>query len=106
MPDTPSSDRGRGLRLTFGGSQALRSRVWFHRVSAAFWALLGPVSFYFGWQNNIAMVWLASVYANIKSDWGAAEAADDSAVTERLDRHEQMLGEILELLRSSNDQPT
>jgi hypothetical protein len=71
-----------------------------------FWAVLGFISFVFGWQNNIAMVWIASVYANIKSDWGAAEAADDSAVIQRLEHHQQMLQEqrqmlteILELLR-------
>lgn len=78
----------------------MRARVWFHRISAALWAVLGGVSFLLELQNNIAMVWLASVYANIKSDWGAAEAADDRAVTERLDRHERMLNEILDHLRS------
>lgn len=78
----------------------VRARVLFHRCSAAFWGVLGLISFALGWQNSVAMVWLASVYANIKSDWGAAEAADDSAVTERLDRHERMLVEILDHLRS------
>lgn len=73
-------------------------------MSAALWGLLGVVAFMFGWQDSIPLVWVASAYANIKSDWGAAEAADDRAVMERLDRHEQILAEILELLRSSNDQ--
>lgn len=85
--------------LLSDGRRRVHFRVWFHRVSAGFWGLLGLISFLFGWQNSVAMVWLASVYANIKSDIGAAEAADDRAVLQRLDRHEQMLTQILEHLR-------
>jgi hypothetical protein len=76
----------------------LRGRVWFHRISAAFWGLLGAISFLFDWQNSVAMVWLASVYANVKSDIGAAEAADDSAVIQRLEHHQQMLQEQRQML--------
>lgn len=60
-------------------------RVWFHRGRAVLWAVFGGVSFMTGWANNIALVWFASIYANIVSDWGAGEAADDTEVLERLD---------------------
>ena len=45
------------------------------------------------WPDSVAFVIVASVYANIKSDWGAAEAADDRDVVERLERIERLLAE-------------
>lgn len=72
-------------------------RVWFNWVSAGLWVILGIISFPFGWSNSVVMVWMASVYANTKTDWGAAEAADDKEVVERLDRIERIL--ILEIRR-------
>jgi hypothetical protein len=39
----------------------------------------------------VAFVIIASVYANVKSDWGAAEAADDRDVLDRLERIEALL---------------
>lgn len=77
----------------------MRLRVWFHRGSALVWVALGAVSFALGLQSSVVLVWLASVYANVKSDWGAAEAADDSAMVERLDRIEATQREILAVLR-------
>lgn len=67
----------------------MRRKVLLNKLSAAGWAVLGAVSFAFGWQNSVALVWLASVYANVKTDWGTAEAADDRAVIERLARLER-----------------
>lgn len=77
-------------------------RVWFHRASAAVWAILGAVSFVFGLQNSVALVWLASVYANVKSDWGAAEAADNTDVTQRLDRIEATQRHIIALIKGDS----
>lgn len=59
-------------------------RVWFHRARAIVWTIVGALSFPLGYSNNIAVVWLASVYANVVSDLGAAEAADDRAVMDQL----------------------
>ncbi len=70
-------------------------RVWFHRCRAGAWLLFGVVSFVAGWASSIALVWLASVYANVVSDLGAAEAADDGEVTARLDRIDAKLDMLL-----------
>lgn len=43
------------------------------------------------WPDSVAFVIVASIYANVKSDWGAAEAADDHRVIERLDRIEALM---------------
>lgn len=66
-------------------------RVWFHRSRAIAWAVVGVLSFVFGWADSIVLVWVASLYANVASDWSASEAADDSAVLEALQRVEQRL---------------
>ncbi len=69
-------------------------KVWFHRSRAILWAILGLVSFPLGWANSVALVWAASVYANVAGDLGVAEAADDRQILERLDRIETLLAEI------------
>lgn len=51
--------------------------------------MVGVLSFTFGWQNSVVLVWLASLYANIVSDWGAGEAADDREVLGCLNRIER-----------------
>ncbi len=67
-----------------------RAAVLFHRVSAAVWAaLLVPALLW--WQESILFVIAASIYANVKSDIGAANAADDREVLVRLDRIEARL---------------
>ncbi len=68
-------------------------RVWFHRARAAMWVAIGIVSFLFGWQDSVVLVWCASVYANVVSALTAAEAADDRSVCDRLDRIEALLGQ-------------
>ncbi len=70
-----------------------RWRVWAHRIRAIGWAIAGAISFPLGWANSVALVWFASVYANVMTDWGAGEAADDREVIERLDRIERLLKE-------------
>lgn len=68
-----------------------RLRVAFHRARALAWLAVGAASFPLGWADSVPLVWAASLYANVVSDWGAGEAADDRAVTDRLDRIEQRL---------------
>lgn len=68
-----------------------KGKVWFHRSRAIAWAMVGIVSFPLGWASNIALIWCASLYANVFTDWGAGEAADDTAITDRLDRIELLV---------------
>jgi hypothetical protein len=70
----------------------VRKRVWFHRCSAAVWLCLLPVALKW-WPDSVAFVIIASVYANVKADWAASEAADDRTVVDRLDRIEALLRE-------------
>lgn len=50
--------------------------------------MLGVLAQLTGWSSSIPLLWFASVYANVKSDVGAAEAADN--------------GEVMQLLREMN----
>ena len=68
----------------------MNRRVWFHRAGAILWILAIPASLTW-WPDSIVFVIIASCYANIKADWGAAEAADDREVVERLERIERKL---------------
>jgi hypothetical protein len=68
----------------------MQARVWFHRISAIVWLALTPAALIW-WPNSVAFVIIASIYANVKSDWGAAEAADNRELREQLDRIEQQL---------------
>lgn len=77
-------------------------KVWWHRSRAIAWAIIGALSFPLGWANSVALVWIASVYANTVSDLTAAEASDDRAVLERLDRIEA----LLQQLTSTTDPPS
>lgn len=67
------------------------ARVWFHRCRSMAWMTVGALSFPLGWANQIVLVWVASLYANVASDWAAAEAADDRKITRRLDGIERLL---------------
>lgn len=68
-----------------------RAKVWFHRARAIGWAIVGVLSFIFGWQESVMLVWIASLYANISTDWGNGEAADDREVVNRLDQIKNLL---------------
>ncbi len=70
-------------------------KIWFHRARAILWGIVGVLSFPLGWANSVVLVWIASLYANVVSDVGAAEAADDRAVLEKLDRIERKLDRLL-----------
>jgi hypothetical protein len=67
--------------------------IWFHRIGAIFWGLMIIPSMLW-WKDAVWLVIIASLYANIKSDWGAAEAADDRQVLERLDELERKLDRL------------
>ncbi len=69
-------------------------RVWFHRGRAILWAAFGALSLVTGWANSIALVWFASVYANVVSDWTAGEAADDREIIGRLDAIDAKLARL------------
>jgi hypothetical protein len=70
----------------------------FARARAILWLGLGVLSWPLGWMNSVALVWMASVYANVESGFATGEAADDQVVTKRLDTHEKLLREILDRL--------
>lgn len=81
-----------------------RWKVWFARSRAAAWAVVGALSFPLGWANSVVLVWIASVYANVASEMATGEAADDKALTDRLDRIEAIQQAILDRL-SRDDIP-
>lgn len=62
----------------------LNRRVWFNRISAVLWAAAGIAAFPLGWAYSVAFVTIASIYANVKTDWGAGEAADNTEVLEAI----------------------
>jgi hypothetical protein len=68
------------------------TRVRLARARAAAWVAVGVVSFPLGWAQSVVLVWIASVYANVASEMATGEAADDRAVTDRLDRIERAVG--------------
>jgi hypothetical protein len=79
------------------------SKTAFARARAIVWLALGVVSWPLGWMNSVALVWMASVYANVESGFATGEAADDGKVTKRLDVHEALLREHGSLLREILD---
>lgn len=54
--------------------------VWFGRARAAAWFVGGVVAMLLGKTDSVALVWWASVYANIESGMATAQAADDREV--------------------------
>jgi hypothetical protein len=71
----------------------LPAKVKFNRISAVVWLILLPFSLWL-WPQSVAFVIIASVYANIKSDWGIAEAADDTKVIKLIKYVIRLLEEI------------
>lgn len=69
------------------------AKVWSFRLRAACWVGIGVWSFATGMQDSVVLVWLASLYANLATDLGAAQAADDRQLVDRLDRIERLLVE-------------
>lgn len=62
----------------------MNKRVWFHRSRSLAWAVVATVAWPLGWLNSVVLVSLASLYANVASDWAASEAADDHTILDRL----------------------
>lgn len=73
----------------------MRRRILFHRVSAIVWILL-LIPALLWWRESLWFVIVASVYANVKSDWGAAEAADDRDLAHQLRALELKVDRLLE----------
>lgn len=76
-------------------------RVWFHRYRSIAWMIIAVVAWPFGWVYSVAFVSMASLYANIASDWSNSEAADDreikaliAATNKRLDQLDWRLDRI------------
>lgn len=76
------------------------AKVRFHRASAIVWVLL-TIPALIWWPDSVAFVILASIYANAKTDWGSAEAADDRAVLDQLARIERLLPDGCEHCRAA-----
>jgi hypothetical protein len=66
-------------------------RVWFNRLSAIGWAVAGIAAFPLGWAYSVAFVTIASIYANVKTDWGAAESARAADGDAKLDEIKALL---------------
>lgn len=62
----------------------MKQKVWFGRIRAIIWLIVGAVSFVLGWQSSVALVWIASFYANAESGFATGEAADDRLVVSKL----------------------
>lgn len=74
--------------------------VWVHRARAIGWLVLGVAAFPLGWAGMVEVVWMASVYANVFTDWGAGEAADNSEILQRLDKMEDTHARRLDRLEA------
>lgn len=70
--------------------------VWQYRVRAALWVIAGVVSFPLGWANSVALVWIASLYANVATDLSGAAAADNRELIKLL---KEVRAGQLEILR-------
>lgn len=78
----------------------MRKRVWFNKASAVLWALAGIAAFPLGWAYSVAFVTIASIYANVKTDWGTAEAADDRPIMAELKKLRAEVRELRELIEN------
>lgn len=48
---------------------------WFHLMSAVSWVPITIIIFLLGLQGAIVIVFLLSIYNNLKTDWGAFHAS-------------------------------
>ncbi len=85
----------RKLRAAWAEYRDAPKAVRFHRTRAVVWLVCGIAAAAFGWAESVALVWAASVYANVVSDWGAGEAADNRATEDRLAGMDAKLDELL-----------
>ena len=68
----------------------MRRRVWLHRAVAILCVLLTYPAIRW-WRDSILFVILLSLATQAYAAWSASEAADDRAVTDRLDHIEHLL---------------
>lgn len=61
-------------------------KIWFHRSRSVAWMVVAVMAWPLGWVYSVAFVSMASLYANITSDWANSEAADNREVIELLTR--------------------
>ncbi len=67
-----------------------KRRVWTHRaVAATFTALALPA--FLWWRDSVLFVIAISLVTQVSASLSAAEAADDRALADRLDRIEALL---------------
>lgn len=71
-----------------------RRKVWIHRCLAAFFVALSYPAIRW-WKTSILFVILLSLATQASTEWGAAEAADDRELSDRLDRIEQRLADLM-----------
>ena len=67
-----------------------RRKVWIHRSLAMFFTAL-TVPAILWWRESVLFVILLSLATQISTELGAAEAADDRALADQLDRIETLL---------------
>lgn len=77
-----------------------QGRVRSARLRAIAWAAVGLASFALGWADSVVLVWVASVYANVVGELGAAEAADDEAVLAEVRALQQQVTELHSIIRA------
>lgn len=66
----------------------MKRKVLFHKIRAVCWVIIAPIALIW-FPDSVAFVIIVSCYANVVSDWGAAEAANDTEIIDRLDRLER-----------------
>lgn len=78
----------------------IRHKVWFGRARAAAWLLVGAAAQLVGLTDSVALVWWASVYANVESGFATAEGADDRQVLAELRALRTEIAEIRDDIRA------
>lgn len=80
------------------GSLTERFLKWFSLGRVVFWSVVAILAYVYGWLESVAFVAVASLYANIASDFAAWRADDNPAferIEERLEHVEELLRELL-----------
>lgn len=71
------------------------SHVHFDLARVFFWLAITPASYLLGWLNSVVFVSLVSIWALVETAWAAYRGGQDKHITDRLDRIEEALNEIL-----------
>lgn len=77
---------------------SLNQQIWLHYFLAFAWMLSLPIGLFVGWEESIAFLFIASVYANVAGEWATARAikAEKRQVDEQVRqlRMEESIDEI------------